>query len=64
MKRKRQRSRSEESHKTQVMDGETQSGEEDEEDDEDEEGTKRYANHVPGELERLLEEFTDAYEIT
>ena len=29
-----------------------------------EEETERYANHVPGELERLLGEFTDAYEIT
>ena len=28
------------------------------------EETKRYANHVPGELERVLEEFMDAYEIT
>ena len=26
--------------------------------------TERYANHVPGELERLLAEFMDTYEIT
>ena len=54
-RRNRQRSRPEGSHKTQEMDEETQS---------EEEETKRYANHVPGELERLLEEFADAYEIT
>ena len=30
----------------------------------EEEETKWYANHVPGELERLLEGLMDAYEIT
>ena len=54
-KRKRQRSRSERSHKTQGTDGETQVTEEE---------TNRYANHVPGELERILEEIMDAYEVT
>ena len=47
--------RSECSHKTQETDEEMQTGEE-------EKG--RYRNHVPGELERLLGEFMDAYEIT